>query len=101
MGNQLSRRDILKIGALAFSSLAFRTYFLPGDQPPPELLGRVTIDEKDVYTESRSEVSLIVGKRYRDQLVVLYYAINAPDGPAYNPVWYRVWGGYVYSAIFN
>ena len=101
MGDQLSRRDILKIGALAFSSLAFRTYFIPGDQPPPDLWGRVTIDEIDVYTEPRSEVPLIVGKRYRDQLVVLYYALNGPDGPAYNPVWYRVWGGYVYSAYLQ
>jgi hypothetical protein len=56
-------------------------------------LGRVTIQEIDVYTQPRSDTSLIVGKRYRDQLVLLYYALEAPDGPAYNPVWYRVWGG--------
>ena len=89
----LSRRDFLKLGALALSNLAFRPYFRPGEQPPPDLWGRVTIEEIDVYTEPRSEVPLIVGKRYRDPLVVLYYALNAPEGPAYNPVWYRVWGG--------
>ena len=101
MNDKLSRRDFLKIGALAFSSLAFRPYFRPGEQPSPDLWGRVTIEEIDVYTKPLSEVFLIVGKRYRDRLVVLYDALNAPDGPAYNPVWYRVWGGYVYSAYLQ
>src|SRR3990172_6388248 len=101
MRDQLSRQDFLKLGALAFGSLAFRPYFRPGEQPQPDLWGRVTIAEIDVYSEPRSEVPLIVGKRYRDQLVVLYYAIEAPDGPAYNPVWYRVWGGYVHSAYLQ
>jgi hypothetical protein len=101
MQNQLSRRDFLQLGALALGSLAFRPTFRPGEQPQPDLWGRVTIDEIDVYSEPRSEVPLIVGKRYRDQLVVLYYALEAPDGPAYNPVWYRVWGGYVHSAYLQ
>ena len=43
MHDQLSRRDFLKIGALAFSSLTFRPYFIPGEQPPPDLWGRVTM----------------------------------------------------------
>jgi len=101
MQSQINRRDILKLGMLAMSGLAFRPYFKPTEPPPPDLWGRVTIEEIDVYTEPRSEVPLIVGKRYRDQLVVLYYALNAPDGPAYNPVWYRVWGGYVHSAYLQ
>lgn len=61
----------------------------------------MTIEEIDVYSKPRSEVPLIVGKRYRDQLVVLYYALDALNGPAYNPVWYRVWGGYVHSAYLQ
>lgn len=101
MQSRINRRDFLKLGALALSSLAFRPYFRPGEQPQPDLWGRVTIEEIDAYTEPRSDVSLIVGKRYRDQLVVLYYALDAPEGPAYNPVWYRMWGGYVHSAYLQ
>jgi len=81
MQSRINRRDFLKLGMLALSSLAFRPYFKPGEPPPPDLWGRVTIEEIDVYVEPRSDVSLIVGKRYRDQLVVLYNALNAPDGP--------------------
>ena len=40
---KFSRRDFLKIGALALGSLAFRLYFRPGEQPQPYLWGRVTI----------------------------------------------------------
>ncbi len=102
MSSNFSRRAFLKLGGLALGSLAFRPTFMPGDQPSyGDLLGRVTIEEIDVYSEPRSEVRLIVGKRYRDQLVTIYYALVAPEGPAHNPVWYRVWGGYVYSAYLQ
>ncbi|HEX7975352.1 MAG TPA: hypothetical protein VF498_13165, partial [Anaerolineales bacterium] len=101
MRTPLSRREFLKLGGLAFAGLIVPPTFFPADLPQPGLLGRVTIEEIDVYTQPRSDTSLIVGKRYRDQLVVLYYALNAPDGPAYNPVWYRVWGGYVHSAYLQ
>ncbi|HLE51319.1 MAG TPA: L,D-transpeptidase [Anaerolineales bacterium] len=101
MKSAFSRREFIKLGASAFGGLIIPANFRPGDQPEPELWGRVTIDEIDVYTEPRSDVSLIVGKRYRDQLIALYYALNAPGGPAYNPVWYRVWGGYVHSGYLQ
>ena len=97
----MSRREFLKIGSLAFGGLVTPLTFFPPDRLQPDLIGRVTIEEIDVYSQPRSDTSLIVGKRYRDQLVVLYYAFNAPDGPAYNPVWYRVWGGYVHSAYLQ
>ena len=101
MQTPLSRREFLKIGGLTLGGIVIPPRFFPGDQPQPDLLGRVTIDEIDVYTQPRSDTSLIVGKRYRDQLVILYYAFEAPDGPAYNPIWYRVWGGYVHSAYLQ
>lgn len=101
MQRKLTRRDFLKLGTLALSSLAFRPYFKPSDYPTPDVRGRVTIAEIDVYRKPSSDTSLIVGKRYRDQLVNIYYSLNAPDGPAYNPVYYRVWGGYAYSAYLQ
>jgi lipoprotein-anchoring transpeptidase ErfK/SrfK len=33
--------------------------------------------------------------------VQLYYEVTAPKGPAYNPLWYRVWNGYVHSAYIQ
>jgi len=45
--------------------------------------------------------SAIVGKRYRDQIVHIYYEFDSPHGPAYNPLWYRVWGGYLHSGYIQ
>src|SRR3990172_8124492 len=101
MKKLLTRRDFLKFGGLSLGSLAFPPFLRPDDQPQPDLLGRVTIEEIEVYTRPRSGVSLIAGKRYRDQLVALYYSLVSPDGPAYNPAWYRVWGGYVHSGYLQ
>lgn len=101
MDRAFNRRDFLRLGLLSLGSLAFGSGFWSEETPDPDLLGRVTIEEIDVYTLPRSDTSLIVGKRYRDQLVVIYYSLTAPDGPAYNPVWYRVWGGYVHSAYLQ
>lgn len=98
--NQLNRRAFLKLGLLSLSALAYRPGFGNGFTRTPSLLGRVTIDEIDVRAEPNSE-SAIVGKRFRDQLVTLYKSIEAPDGPAYNPIWYRVWGGYLHSAYLQ
>lgn len=100
MNALLSRRDFLKLSGMVMGSLALPVN-LSWDQPQPDMYGRVTIDEIDVYNQPRSDTYLIVGKRYRDQLVTIYYALEAPDGPAYNPVWYRVWGGYVHSAYLQ
>lgn len=102
MHPKLSRRDFLKITGFSLSSLAFPwPPYQPGEHPNPTLMGRVTIDEVDVYSEPRSDVSLITGKRYRDQVIALYWKLTPPEGPAYNPIWYRLWGGYVHSAYLQ
>jgi len=105
MDLNLSRREFLKIGGLSLTSLAFLPHFGPifgrEDSPYPNLLGRVAIREIDVYSQPLSDVSLIVGKRYRDQLIPVYYPLLSPEGPEYNPLWYRVWGGYVFSGYIQ
>jgi hypothetical protein len=98
--SKLSRRDFLKLGLASLSALAFRPGFSRENPRQPELLGRITIDEIDVRAKPTSD-SEIIGKRYRDQLITIYREFDAPDGPAYNPVWYRVWGGYLHSAYIQ
>src|SRR3990172_8621414 len=90
----LSRRDFLKLSASTFAGLAFSP-FLPG-------LGsfddagqvRVTTGSVSVYSQPNDQ-SLIVGQRLRDELVNVYEEVNS-GAPVYNPIWYRVWGGYVH-----
>ncbi|MBI3163423.1 MAG: L,D-transpeptidase [Anaerolineales bacterium] len=92
--NSLSRRDFLKIGGLALGGLAF-TPFLPGltdfDDSFVVRIGTANMPvRKEPSDESRIELS-----RYRDELVHVYGEVTAQE-PEHNPVWYRVWGGYLH-----
>jgi hypothetical protein len=101
MKQPLSRRDFLKLGGLALGSLAFRPFFPRGGDQDYGDLARVTVHEIDLRGEA-SDTSEIVGKRYRDQLVQIYYELEATDGPQfYNRLWYRAWGGYLHSAYLQ
>jgi lipoprotein-anchoring transpeptidase ErfK/SrfK len=80
-----------------FSGLAIGPVFPhPLEQDLGEVV-RITINEIDLHSQPWDE-SAIIGKRYRDQLVHVYEAVQSEHGPAYNPLWYRVWGGYIHSA---
>ena len=98
MSKPLSRRDFLKLGGLALTSLAFGPSFPTDEEQDQGLMARVATKEIDLWAEPRDGAS-IIGKRYRDQLVHIYYALIPPDSPEfYNRLWYRVWGGYLHSA---
>lgn len=96
----INRRNFLKFGLISLTSMAFRPRFGRKDTRQPATVGRVTIKEIEVYSRPDSE-SPIIGKRFMDQLVTIYYSITAEKGPAYNPIWHRVWGGYVHSAYLQ
>jgi lipoprotein-anchoring transpeptidase ErfK/SrfK len=101
MSKNLSRRDFLKLGGLSLGTLAF-TPFVPreSDQDYGNI-ARVSIPEVDVYAEPRDGAQ-IVGKRYRDQIVQIYYELEPTDAPIfYNKLWYRVWGGYIHSSYLQ
>ncbi len=54
-----------------------------------------------VYAEPNWD-SLAVGYlSLKDKLVNIYYELTPETGPAYNPLWYRVWGGYIHSAYLQ
>jgi lipoprotein-anchoring transpeptidase ErfK/SrfK len=92
--SHLSRRDILKLGASALASLAFSP-FLPGlgsFSDTPQV--RVTTASVSVYSQPNDQ-SRIVGQWFRDELVNIYQEVDSGT-PAYNPIWYRVWGGYLH-----
>jgi len=89
-----SRRDFLKLGVSTFASLAFSP-FLPGLGLFDDAnLARVTTKSVSVYSQPNDQ-SVIVGQRFRDELVNIYGEVNSGI-PTYNPIWYRVWGGYTH-----
>jgi lipoprotein-anchoring transpeptidase ErfK/SrfK len=100
MSENLSRRQFLKIGGLALGALAVGPGFPRSSEQDYGDIARVTVDEIDLYSLPRDD-SEIIGKRYRDQIVHIYYEVTSPNGPSYNPLWYRVWGGYLHSRFLQ
>jgi hypothetical protein len=93
MKDSLSRRDFIKIGGLGLGSLAFNQYFpFRDDQSLPEHIVRVTYPAASVYDEPKMDAAYVTD-HYRDDLLTVYYELTPPEGPVYNPLWYRVWGG--------
>ncbi len=100
----LSRRDFLKLGAASLIGLGFRHPHQFGgsnfDDPTTQDSGtiiRVGSESVSVYSQAWDQ-SRIRFQRFRDEIVHVYETVNSPHGPGYNPIWYRVWGGYIHSA---
>jgi len=87
-----SRRVFLK--RLLFSTSSF---FLSPLQKA-QTLGRVTTRLVYVY-QAPDFNSQQLYMRYRDDLVHLYYPVDTGEGR--NPLWYRVWKGYIHSAFLQ
>ena len=75
--------------------------------PPPKSsvlsmveIGRVTAETLSVH-EKPSDQSQILFQHLRDEILNIYQEIKSESGPAYNPIWYRIWGGYVHSAFIQ
>lgn len=100
MSQNYSRREFLKISALSLGSLAFRPFFGKGEDPDTGDIARVAIGSVSVYSKP-SDKSQILYQRYRDELINIYEEIVSEDGPGYNPVWYKVFRGYVHSAYLQ
>ncbi len=97
MGTKLSRRNFLKLAGLGLGSLAFRPYNGYSENADQNNLVRVAVRSVSVYSKPNDQ-SQILFQRFRDELVNVYYEVISEDGPKYNPLWYRVWGGYIHSA---
>ena len=104
----LSRREFIKLGVLAAGSLAARRFapaseitdYFPEEQEESlahRNLGRVATKQISLYSLPRDDAR-IIQQHYRDEVLNIYQEITPPTGPAWNPLWYRVWGGYVHSA---
>ena len=103
MSYRFSRRDFLKISGLGLAGLAFRR-FTPGFSPGPTYL--TDFDDSDLIRIAGTPKTISVNVEPssksaiyrwcdRDELIHVYEQVVAEE-PKYNPVWYRVWGGYIH-----
>jgi lipoprotein-anchoring transpeptidase ErfK/SrfK len=99
----ITRRDFLKLSAVAFGGVVVNPFPESSDDNnyPVGIIGRVTRDSASVFNEPNWQDAETVGYLSRDELVNLYYEITPPEGPPYNPTWYRIWNGYVHSAYIQ
>ena len=88
-----SRRDFLKLSSLGLGGLAFSR--LPDGFFDTEIV-RVAASSVSVHSQPDDQ-SRITGQYFRDEIVNVYQQVQAAT-PAYNPIWYRVWGGYIHRA---
>lgn len=101
MSKQFSRREMLKIGALAVGGAPFAPDFPPRPiERDPGIIGRVAYASVSVFDAPKLDART-VGYRFRDTLLNIYRKQTPLTGPAYNPLWYRVWGGYVHSGFIQ
>lgn len=96
MRSKLSRRDFLKLSSLALGGVAFSPFQPDSVDFDDSTLVRVTTDSVSVYS-GPSDENRIIGTWFRDEFVHVYEEVIAEE-PKYNPVWYRVWGGYMHRA---
>lgn len=98
---EFSRRDFLKLAALGLGTMAFRPFFGAGESISQDLdnvtLGRIAKASISVYSQP-DDKSRILYTRYLDELINIYDNVISDKGPVWNPLWYRVWRGYIHSA---
>ena len=98
MPHIITRRDFLKLAGFSLCGLALSS--LPDEAEehnlPQGFLGRITRDSS-IFRQPSWPNGETVGYLHIDDLVNLYYEITPVSGPPYNPVWYRVWSGYLHS----
>lgn len=90
----LSRRDFLRLSASTFAGLAFSPFLRGLGMFDDAQQVRVATSSVSVYS-APDDQSLILGQHFRDELVNVYEEVNSGT-PVYNPIWYRVWGGYMH-----
>ena len=90
----LSRRDFLKLSTSAIAGLGFFPFLPSLGTFEDALKVRVATKSVSVY-RAPNDQSQIVAQRFRDELVNIYKEVDA-GSPAYNPIWYRVWGGFMH-----
>ncbi len=107
MTRQFTRRDFLRMSILAAGSLgglAFNPFpsFQDDQAYPQGIVGRIAVSNKVTIYKGPDWDSPVLGYlNKKDQLIHIYEQLTSPKGPKYNPLWYRVWGGYVHSAYIQ
>jgi len=103
MQGTIKRRDFLKLMGAGLAGLALPHRITSNgfaDLYTAIQSGRVTKESLSVHALP-NDTSRILFQRFRDEVINLYYEQVSEDGPGYNPLWYRVWGGWMHSGYIQ
>lgn len=90
----LSRRDFLKLSTSGLLGLGLSRMSPALGAFDDSTQVRVATKSVSVYREP-TDRSAIVHQLFRDEVVNIYEEVDGGE-PIYNPIWYRVWGGFVH-----
>ncbi|MFZ3071464.1 MAG: L,D-transpeptidase [Anaerolineaceae bacterium] len=97
MKAKLTRREFLKYGLFGLGALAFLPNHTAsaGAKAPRYML----VGNKDGTSIHKlpDESSVIMYQRAYNDIINVYDEVVSEAGPIWNPVWFRVWGGYAFS----
>lgn len=96
--SNMNRREFLKSVGAGMAGITLPGLFSSSTAYTIPRLGRVASESLSVHALP-SDKSAIRFQRFRDEILHLYQDTVSEDGPGYNPLWHRVWGGYVHSAF--
>lgn len=92
----MDRRNFIKTSFMGLGALALQPFTSGNRVSGMNELGRIASASISIYKEPWDQ-SKILYTRYRDEVINLYGDVVAENGPAWNPIWYRVWRGYIHS----
>ncbi len=92
-----NRRDFLKAGlyGLAWSAFSPRLS-AEGAYHHPRFMLVGNKQGASVFREPNDKSVIMYQWQYND-IITVYEEIESPAGPSFNPIWYKCWGGYVFS----
>ena len=99
MDTNLNRRDFLKRSLMGLGAA-----FLLPDESDISFAKKpryMRVGEKtgiSIYSEPDEKSAIVYTRPYND-IITVYDEVVGPNGPSWNPIWYRCWGGYVFSGL--
>jgi lipoprotein-anchoring transpeptidase ErfK/SrfK len=100
----ITRREFLKLSALGAGALLFDPppWKEPQEETPTSSLARARVTAHAIYRyREPSFRSERLGMLMRDEIIEISEEITAKNGPAYNPLWYRLERGFVHSGYLQ
>ncbi len=99
MKKLFNRRDFIKYGLISLGAGALLPRAdVSAFSKKPRYMRVGEIKGVSIYREPDEKSAIVYTRPYND-IITVYDEVVGPNGPSWNPIWYRCWGGYVFSGL--